>query len=49
LPAVKESVESAEKPVEKPRAAVGLRNQLQNFAKDRALGARPITRSTVSS
>jgi large repetitive protein len=38
-----------EKVVEKPRAAAGLRNQLQQFAKDRAVSARPITRSTVSS
>ena len=47
--AVKANVETAEKPVDKPRAAAGLRNQLQSFAKDRALSARPITRSTVSS
>jgi hypothetical protein len=47
--AVKASVETAEKPVDKPRAAAGLRNQLQSYAKDRALSARPITRSTVSS
>lgn len=38
-----------EKVVDKPRAAAGLRNQLQHFAKDRASSARPITRSTVNS
>ncbi|MBL8387903.1 MAG: tandem-95 repeat protein, partial [Hydrogenophaga sp.] len=41
--------EVADKAIEKPRAAVGLRNQLQRFAKDRAISARPITRSTVTS
>jgi hypothetical protein len=43
---------AAEKPldksVDKPQAATGLRHQLQRFAKDRALSARPITRATVS-
>ena len=39
---------AVEKAAVKPRAAEGLRNQLQRFAKDRASGARPITRSTVS-
>jgi VCBS repeat-containing protein len=39
---------SAEKAVAKPRAAEGLRNQLQRFAKNRVSSARPITRSTVS-
>jgi hypothetical protein len=34
--------------VDKPQAATGLRHQLQRFAKDRALSARPITRATVS-
>ena len=46
---VKAGVETADKVVEKPRAAAGLRDQLQRFAKDRAVSARPITRSTVSS
>jgi large repetitive protein len=46
---VKAEAQTADKPVDKPRAAAGLRNQLQLFAKDRAHSARPITRSTVSS
>jgi large repetitive protein len=46
---VKAEAQTADKPVVKPQAAAGLRNQLQRFAKDRAFSARPITRSTVSS
>jgi hypothetical protein len=48
--AVAKSVDdpSVVKEAVKPSAAEGLRNQLQRFAKDRASGARPITRSTVS-
>ena len=46
---VKATAQTADKPVDKPRAAAGLRNQLERFAKDRAASARPITRSTVSS
>jgi hypothetical protein len=46
---VKDKVQTADKVVDKPRAAAGLRDQLQRFAKDRATSARPITRSTVSS
>jgi hypothetical protein len=45
---VKEPVKTVEKTVDKPQAATGLRHQLQRFAKDRALSARPITRTTVS-
>jgi hypothetical protein len=48
-PAVKNSAEPAEKPVVQPRAAVGLRSQLERFAKDRAQGARPVTRTSVTS
>ena len=46
---VKAVSHAPEKVVDKPRAAAGLRNQLQHFAKDRASSARPITRSTVNS
>lgn len=45
---VKEPARTVEKTVDKPQAATGLRHQLQRFAKDRALSARPITRTTVS-
>jgi hypothetical protein len=47
--AVKNGGDSAEKPVEKPRAALGLRSQLERFAKDRSQSARPVTRTSVSS
>jgi hypothetical protein len=47
-PPVKEPVKAAEKPLDKPQAAKGLRQQLQRFAKDRAVSARPITRAAVS-
>jgi hypothetical protein len=47
--AVKNTVDPAEKPVVKPRAAVGLRSQLERFAKDRGQSARPVTRTSVSS
>lgn len=46
--AVKEPVKAAETALDKPQAAKGLRQQLQRFAKDRALSARPITRAAVS-
>jgi hypothetical protein len=45
---VKEPVKAVEKSVDKPQAATGLRHQLQRFAKDRALSARPITRAAIS-
>jgi hypothetical protein len=44
----KEPVKAVEKAADKPQAATGLRHQLQRFAKDRALSARPITRATVA-
>ena len=46
---VKNAADPAEKPVEKPRAAAGLRSQLERFAKDRAQSARPVTRTSVTS
>ncbi|MCB0074274.1 MAG: hypothetical protein KDE20_22565, partial [Caldilineaceae bacterium] len=46
---VKDAEHMAEKPVEKPKAAMGLRQQLQRHAKDRLVSARPITRSTANS
>ena len=45
---VKEPFKAVEKPLDKPQAAKGLRQQLQRFAKDRALSARPITRASVA-
>jgi hypothetical protein len=41
--------EPAPKPVEKPKAASGLRTQLERFAKDRGQSARPITRAPAQS
>ncbi|WP_284308090.1 Ig-like domain-containing protein, partial [Hydrogenophaga electricum] len=43
------AAEAPAKDVVKPRAAVGLKGQLERLAKDRSLGARPITRTTVIS